>query len=120
MRQTCCNPVHLLPFMHLTTNLSRGWGVPHRGTNYCPNYQGGKEKNIPSRKTLHTPYCQGGPRVFHTVFGCEVFKHLEAGQLYLCIFSKMFYLHQSEMHPPADGLINDTAILKVCTMKITS
>lgn len=33
-----------------------------------------------SRKTLHTPYCQGGPRILHPAFGCEVFKPLEVGQ----------------------------------------
>lgn len=27
VRQTCCNPVHLLPFMHLTTNLRRCWCI---------------------------------------------------------------------------------------------
>lgn len=93
--------------------------LPHRGANYCPDYQGGKETNMNSRKPLHTPYCQGGPSVVHTVIGCEVFKHLEAGQLYLCIFNKAFTNIRVRCIL-ADGLTNDTAILRMSAMKITS
>ena len=55
------------------------WLSGREGNKYSPSFG--------SRKTLHTPYCQGGPGVLHPAFGCEVFKPLDVGQnSKICIF----------------------------------
>lgn len=64
----------LVQWEQLASQMSKflPWLSGSKGNKYSPSFG--------SRKTLHTPYCQGGPGVLHPAFGCEVFKPLEVGQ----------------------------------------